>query len=112
ILVFKVMLLLCHSHTYLKAYPSKLELRACEGLVSRKITKVYEEEPLFQLFFLKNDEDQSVEIEEVEEIDFTEVKKHIERGESVFITRKRGEKLAASLVAEENAAGLWYLSRI
>jgi len=81
-------------------------------LVSRKITKVYEEEPLFQLFFLKNDEDQSVEIEEVEEIDFTEVKKHIERGESVFITRKRGEKLAASLVAEENAAGLWYLSRI
>jgi len=106
------LLLLCHSHTYLKAYPSKLELRACEGLVSKKITKVYEEEPLFRLFFLKNDEDQSVEIEEVEEIDFAEVKKHIERGESVFITRKREEKLDESLVAEENSTELWYFSRI
>jgi len=84
----------------------------CEGLVSRKITEVYEEEPLFQLFFLKYDEEQSVEVEEVEEIDFTEVKKHIERGESVFITRKREERLDASLVAEENMAELWYFSRI
>jgi hypothetical protein len=106
------MLLLCHSHTYLKAYTSRLELRVCEGLVSRKVTKVYEEEPLFQLFFLNDDEDQSVEVEEVEEIDFTEVKKHIERGESVFITRKRGEKLDASLVTEENAAEYWYFSHI
>ncbi len=81
-------------------------------MVSRKITKVYEEDPLFQLFFLKDDQNQSVEIEEVEEIDFTEVKKRIERGESVFITRKREEKLDASLVAEENVAELWYFSRI
>ncbi|MCW4053013.1 MAG: hypothetical protein NWE78_07395 [Candidatus Bathyarchaeota archaeon] len=68
-------------------------------MVSREITKVYEEDPLFQLFFLKDDQDQSVEVEEVEEIDFTEVKKHIELGESVFITRKRKKKLDASLVA-------------
>ena len=81
-------------------------------MVSRKITKVYEEDPLFQLFFLKDDQNQSYEIEEVEEIDFTEVKKRIERGESVFITRKREEKLDASLVAEENVAELWYFSRI
>jgi hypothetical protein len=81
-------------------------------LVSRKITKVYEEDPLFQLFFLKDDQDQSVEVEEVEEIDFTEVKKRIERGESVFITRKREEKLDASMVAEENVTELWYFSRI
>ncbi len=81
-------------------------------MVSRKITKVYEEDPLFQLFFLKNDEHQSVEVVEVEEIDFTEVKKRIEHGESVFITRKREEKLDASLVAEENVAELWYFSRI
>ena len=81
-------------------------------MVSRKITKVYEEDPLFQLFFLKDDQDQSVEVEEVEEIDFTEVKKRIERGESVFITRKREEKLDASLVAEENALEVWYFSHI
>ena len=81
-------------------------------MVSRKITKVCEEDPLFQLFFLKDDQNQSVEVEEVEEIDFTEVKKRIERGESVFITHKREEKLDASLVAEENVAELWYFSRI
>jgi hypothetical protein len=106
------MLLLCHSHTYLKAYTSKLEFRVCKRLVSRKVTKVYKERTLFQLFFLRDDEDQSVEIEEIEEIDFAEVKKHIERGESVFITRKREEKLDASLVAEENTEELWYFSRI
>ena len=61
---------------------------------------------------MNDDEDQSVEIEEVEEIDFVEVKKHIERGESVFITRKHREELDASLVAEENAAEYWYFSHI
>lgn len=81
-------------------------------MIPRQTTKVYEKRPLFQLFFLKDDEDQSVEIEEVEKIDFAEVKKHVERGESVFITRKREEKLDASLVSEENAAELWYFSRI
>jgi hypothetical protein len=106
------MLLLCHSHTYLKAHASKLELRACEKLLSKEVTKVYEKEALFQLFFLKNNEEQSVEVEEVEEIDFAEVKKHIERGESVFITHKRREKMDASLVTEENAAEYWYFSNI
>ncbi len=79
-------------------------------MASRKATSIYEEGSLFQLFFLKEDEDQSVEIEEVEEIDFAEVKKHIERGESVFITRKREEKLDANLVLEENATELLVLS--
>jgi len=49
--------------------------------------KIREEKPLFQLFFLKDDEDQSVDVDEVEEIDFREVEKRLNRGESVFITR-------------------------
>jgi hypothetical protein len=106
------MLLLCYSHTYLKVHTSKLELRACEKLLSKEVVKVYEEDQMFQLFFLKNNEEQSVEVEEVEEIDFAEVKKHIERGESVFITHKRREKMDASLVTEENAAEYWYFSNI
>jgi hypothetical protein len=73
--------------------------------------EVDEEKLLFQLFFLKNDDDLSVEIEEVEEIDFTEVKKHIEQGESVFITRKRKQEFSTTLVAKEEAAELWYLTR-
>ena len=64
------------------------------------------------MFFLKDDEKQSVEVKEVEEIDFIEVKKHIEQGESVFITRKRKQELDASLIAGENAAELWYFSHI
>lgn len=39
-------------------------------MVLSNVVEVNEEKPLFQLFFLKDDEDQSVEVVEVEEIDF------------------------------------------
>ena len=39
-------------------------------LISENFVEVNEEKPLFQLFFLKDDEDQSIKVEEVEEIDF------------------------------------------
>ena len=70
-------MLLWHSHIHLKVYASKLEHRACKRLVLRKVIKVNEERPLFQLFFLKEDEDQNVE---VEEIDFREVGKRLKQG--------------------------------
>jgi hypothetical protein len=47
----------------------------------------------FHLFFLKNDEGQSVEVTDVEEIDFAEVEKRLEGGESVFISGKRRQHL-------------------
>ena len=47
------------------------------------------DKPLFQIFFLKNDRDQSVRVEEVEEIDCEEIKSHIERGDSIFISQVR-----------------------
>jgi hypothetical protein len=58
-------------------------------LFSGDLVEIDEGKRLFQLFFLRDNEDQSVEVEEVEEIDFREVKKHLENGESVFITLKR-----------------------
>ena len=58
----------------------------------------------FQLFFLLNNENQGIEVVEVEEIDFTEVEKRLEKGESVFITRKRKQKLEPILVASEETA--------
>jgi len=67
---------------------------------------------LFQLFFLKDNEDQNVEVKEVEEIDFRKVKEHLEKGESIFITLKRKEKVETRLVEEEALAEPWYLSRI
>ena len=81
-------------------------------MVLRNVIEVNEEKPLFQLFFLKDDEDQSVEIEEVEEIDFREVEKRLKQGASVFITRKRKQKFNTTLVAKEEASEPLYLTRI
>lgn len=47
-----------------------------------------EKRAVFQLFFLKDDTDQSVEVEEVENVDFEKVRKHLLKGESVFIACK------------------------
>jgi len=57
--------------------------------------------PVFQLFFLINNKNQDIEVVEVSEINFTEVKRRLEKGESVFITRKREQKLDPILVANE-----------
>ena len=79
-------------------------------MILRNPTEVNEEKLLFQLFFLKNDDDMSVEVEEVEEIDFKAVKRHIEQGESVFITRRRKQEFNTTLVANEDASELWYFT--
>jgi len=79
-------------------------------MVLRRAIEVNEEKPLFQLFFLKNDEDQSTEVKEVEEIDFIEVKERLKQGESVFITHKRKQKFNTNLVAGEDAAEFWYFT--
>jgi hypothetical protein len=81
-------------------------------MVMRNFFEVHEEKPLFQLFFLKDDEDESVEVEEVEEIDFGEVKKRLKQGESVFITSKRKQKLSTSLSAREDVTELWYFAHM
>jgi len=67
---------------------------------------------LFQMFYLKDDEDQDVEVKEVEEIDFRGVKGRLEQGESVFITLKRKEKVETRLVKEKALAESWYFTRI
>jgi hypothetical protein len=48
-----------------------------------------EEKPLLQLLFLKDDKNQSVE---VEELDFAKIVCRLNHGESVFISRKRKPK--------------------
>jgi len=67
---------------------------------------------VFQLFFFINNENQDIKVVEVEEIDFTEVKKRLEKGESVFITRKRKQKLEPISVATEETADRWYFNHI
>jgi len=66
---------------------------------------------LFQLFFLKNDDNQSVEVAEVEEINFEEVKRRLEIGEDIFITRKREQKTEIDFLYFDLVNEPWYLLR-
>jgi len=50
----------------------------------------------FIVYFLNNDEDQSVHVEEADEIDFLKVIQHINLGGSVFITQRRKRNLNIS----------------
>ena len=81
-------------------------------MVSSSVVEVNKEKPLFQLFYLKDDENQSVEVKEVEEVDFREVEKRLKQGESVFITCKREQKINVNLVAMEGAAESWYFHHV
>ena len=78
----------------------------------KSVMKTKKKELTFQVFFLKNDEDQGVEVVEVEEVDLEEVKRRLEHGESVFITRKQEPKTRANLIANKVEKDPWYLSRI
>lgn len=68
-------------------------------------------EDIFQLFFLKNDATQDVEVTELDEINFEELKSHLERGDSVFITRKREQKPDINFIAYELVKEPWYFVR-
>lgn len=78
----------------------------------RNVIQVDEERPVFQLFFVKDNENQNVEVEEVEEIDCRGVKERLEKGESVFITLKNKEKVETRPGEEEALAEPWYFFRI
>ena len=51
--------------------------------------KVEEDAHKFIIYFLYEDEDQNVFVDEVEEIDFLKVIEHLNLGGSVFITHRR-----------------------
>lgn len=77
----------------------------------RNIMENKKKETPLQLFFLKNDETQNVEVVEVDEIDFEEVKSRLEKGESIFITRKQEQKADMNFIAYDLAKEPWYLIR-
>jgi len=57
-----------------------------ELLVERKVE---EDAHKFIIYFLYDDEDQNVFVDEIEEIDFLKVMEHLNLGGSVFITHRR-----------------------
>jgi len=77
----------------------------------RNIMENKKKDAPLQLFFLKNDETKNVEVVEVDEIDFEEVKSRLERGESVFITRRQEQKSDMNFIAYDLAKEPWYLIR-
>jgi hypothetical protein len=74
------------------------------------------ERPLFQLFLLKNDREDSVEIREVERIDPQEIEKHLELGDRVFITSKREPNVNKNLIqekaADRDSRGFMYVAHV
>ena len=55
-------------------------------MVKKKIEELGERD-VFQVFYLKR-KNETVEISEVQEVDVQEIRRHLEFGESVFITSK------------------------
>ena len=53
------------------------------------------EKCLYQVMFLKNDSRKDVYVEEVEDIDSKELGKHLQLGESVFISNSGNKKRKA-----------------
>ena len=51
--------------------------------------RVQNEDSALIVFFLYDDEDQSVRVEEVEEISFFRIDRHLSLGGSVFITHRK-----------------------
>ena len=48
---------------------------------------------LYQVLLLDNDADEGVEVQEAKQVNFFQVKKHLRKGGSVFITSKNSQKL-------------------
>ena len=59
------------------------------------------EKSRYQVIVLKDDVDQKVWIDEVEEINFSEIRKHLTHGKSIFITSKKKNKLMTCLTNEK-----------
>ena len=49
---------------------------------------------VFQVLLLKNDESEDVEVQESKQVNFFQVKEHLKKGGSVFITSKDSQKMS------------------
>jgi len=56
------------------------------------------------VYFLYDDEDQNVHVEEVEDLDLSHVTQHLDAGGSVFITHRREPEIYKTLYVEKELA--------
>ncbi len=57
------------------------------------LTKKKAKTQSFQVLLLHNDDSDNVEVQEAQDVDFLQVKEHLQNGGSVFITSKASQKL-------------------
>ena len=62
------------------------------NLLKDSITIKKTKTPMFQVLLLDNDASDCVEVQEADQVDFFQVKKHLKNGGSVFITSKYSQK--------------------
>lgn len=80
--------------------------------IQKDFPKPIREEHVFQLFFLKDDKDQNIQVVEVKEIDFAEVIQHLNQGKSIFIKRKRILDRNKNPRLSEDQREPWYFTHI
>jgi len=86
-----------------------------EETLLKKINESNRESQLYRLFFLKNDEERSVEVVDAEEIDFITILYRLENGESVFISPKcsrKKEQISVKRTPTEKNPSPWYFTRL
>ena len=59
----------------------------------KTLNEIKKEKPLVFQVLLLNKDDNQVEVQEADHVDFVNVQRHLKRGGSVFITSKNGQKL-------------------
>jgi hypothetical protein len=97
-----VMLLWCrdsHIHLKLFGYTNSIvleDLDVGEAMLKSFVAVKKEKPRVFQVLLLDNDDDEDVEVQEAEQVDFVGVEKHLAHGGSVFITSKRSQKVSLS----------------
>ncbi|MCW3995789.1 MAG: hypothetical protein NWE98_06535 [Candidatus Bathyarchaeota archaeon] len=58
---------------------------------------------LFQVLLLDNDDSLDVEVQESEQVNFSQVKEHLRNGGSVFITSKDSQKLIVPKIKNQQS---------
>ncbi|MDG6222985.1 MAG: hypothetical protein IAX21_01150 [Candidatus Bathyarchaeota archaeon] len=77
----------------------------------KTVIKNDKKQPAFQVFFLKNNDNQEIKAVEVNEIDFKKIKEHLAIGDSVYITSNQPKKPEVTFIAYEQLNKPWYFVR-
>ena len=77
------------------------------------LIEIKEEEPIFEILFLKNDEEKYVEAYETNNVSCSDIIEHLNLGESVYISKKKIiQNKPEAKIAFNNPDTSLYLNRV